>query len=84
MTPYTHLPCEGATAVVYAKDHPIYDPLPALVFTDGRVMTEWVLSEAEREAVARGENLRVWVWTFGQPLQPLAVQITDEQHDVVG
>lgn len=71
-------PVEGARPTIFAKDQPEYQPLPALVFDDGRVLTEWSLSEEERAAIARGENLRLWIWTFGRPLQPIALQITDE------
>lgn len=71
---------EGTRAVVFAKDQPEYLPLPALVFPDGRVLTEWRFSEEERAAIARGENLRLWVWTFGRPLQPVALTLTSEQE----
>lgn len=65
--------------VLIAKDQPEYTPLPALVFRDGKVLTEWTFTEAERQAIARGENLRLWIWTFGQPLQPISLEVTSEQ-----
>lgn len=61
--------------VVFAKDQPGYEPLPALVFRNGKVLTEWSLTPEEREAIARGANLRLWIWKFNQPLQPVALQV---------
>lgn len=69
----------GTRAVIFAKDQPEYLPLPALLYADGKILTEWTFSEDERAAVARGENLRLWIWTFGKPLQPIALQLTDER-----
>jgi hypothetical protein len=66
--------------VEYAKTQPEYQTLPALVWRDGRILTEWIFSEEERARVARGENLQLWIWTFGQPLQPVALAVTDEHH----
>jgi hypothetical protein len=68
----------GTRVIIFAKDQPPYTPLPALVYEDGKVLTEWAFSEEERAAVAKGENLRLWIWTFGSPLQPVALEITDE------
>lgn len=64
--------------VVIAKDQPQYRPLPALLFTDGKIMTEWQLTEEERERILRGENIRLWIWTHGRPLQPVAIEVTSE------
>lgn len=66
--------------VEIAKNQPEYLTLPALVFNDGRVLTEWRFTEAERVAIARGENLRLWIWTCGHPLQPIALEITSEDR----
>jgi hypothetical protein len=66
--------------VEFAKDQPQYLTLPALVYNDGKILTEWKFTEAERAAIARGENLRLWIWTFGQPLQPIALEITSEDR----
>ena len=77
--------------VEIAKDQPQYQTLPALVYTDGKVLTEWTLTEAERVAIARGENIRLWIWvypprcevchTIGQPrLQPVALEVTSEDR----
>ncbi len=79
MQPVEQFPYDGMTAVTFAKDQPQYDPLPALVDREGVVLTEWQPSEAERAALARGENIRLWIWTCGRPLQPVALGVTDER-----
>lgn len=71
---------ETARAVTFAKDQPPYDPLPALVYPDGTVLTEWTFTEEERQRIARGENLRLWIWPFGRPLQPVSLEITNEHQ----
>lgn len=70
----------GTEAVTFAKDQPEYLPLPALIYPDGKILTEWSFSEEERAAIARGENLRLWIWTFGDKLQPIALELTNEQQ----
>ena len=66
--------------VEIAKDQPEYRTLPALVYKDGKILTEWSLTEDERARLIRGENLRLWIWSFGQPLQPVALEVTDEHQ----
>ena len=66
--------------VTYTSTDPEVLPLPALRFPDGKVMTEWALSEAERERIAHGERIRLWIWTFGRPLQPVGVQVTTAEE----
>lgn len=79
MQPVEQFEAEGARLVVFAKDQPQYLPLPANLFPDGKVLTEWTFTEEERALIARGENIRLWIWTFGQPLQPVALEVTDER-----
>jgi len=89
MDPIEQFPYEGTTAILIAKDQAEYRPLPALVFEDGRVLTEWQPSEDERLAIAQGENLRLWIWVFPHrcaccglveagKLQPVALDVMDE------
>lgn len=82
---------DGATAVVFAKDQPEYLPLPALVYPDGKILIEWSFTEEERARIARGENLRHWIWKphatvcphclqlLPCHLQPTMVEVTDER-----
>lgn len=80
MKPIEQFPMPGTHPVIFAKDQPEYDPLPALVLPDGAVLTEWELSEEERAAVTRGENIRLWIWPCGHPLQPVMLTLTDERQ----
>jgi hypothetical protein len=82
---------DDVTAVVFAKNQPQYTPLPALVYPDGKILIEWSFTEQEREQIARGENLRHWIFkpplttcphcaqSFPTLLQPLALEVTDER-----
>lgn len=79
MDPVEQFETEGARVVIFVADQPEYQQLPALVFPDGKVLREWCFTEEERAAVAKGENLRLWIWTFGRPLQPIALALTDER-----
>lgn len=61
--------------VVIAKDQSEYIPLPAAAYDDGTVMTEWALTAEELSTLVNGGHLRLWVWTFGRPLQPVMFQV---------
>jgi hypothetical protein len=63
--------------VVYAKDQPEYLPLPVLRSGDGKVLSRWTPTEAERKAIAEGADVLLICWTFNRPLQPLWVGIND-------
>lgn len=74
--------------IVFAKDQPEYIPLPARV--DGHeVVTEWTLTEKERQAILRGENVRLTIMVYptkceacgtvrGGRLQPVMLAVTSE------
>lgn len=69
-----------AELVVFAKDQPEYLPLPAARFADGRIYTEWKPDEDELARLQRGEAVRLWIWTFNGPLQPVALEVTSEHE----
>lgn len=79
MIPVEQFPYGGAKGVVFAKDQRSR-ALPALMFPNGQVVIEWNLSEKERVAIARGENLRLWTWSLNKALQPITLEVTDEQQ----
>lgn len=77
---------DDAREVVFGANQPEYQPLPALVFPDGRILIEWTFTEEERARIARGENLRHWIWkdfkcACGRPrlFEPVQLQVTDER-----
>ena len=90
MDPVEQIEAAGTTLVVIAKDQPEYIPLPALVYPDGKILTEWKPTEEERALIAAGENIRLWVWVFPRrcdacgaieagKLQPVALAVTSEE-----
>lgn len=80
MTPVDNEALAGGEVryVVLAKRQPQYNALPALCYPDGKVLTEWRLTEDERRRIAAGENIRLWTWTFGAPFQPIKIEVTSE------
>lgn len=64
----------GARRVVFAKDQPEYIPLPAAVSPDGVVLTEWELSASDLATLLNGGRVRLWVYTFNKPLQPVFIE----------
>jgi len=81
MQPIEPRPCpleDLGDPVVFAKDQPEYQPLPALVRPDGVVTTEWELTDQDLEKLIDNwpnSRLRLQVHTFGQPLQPLRIEV---------
>ena len=70
-------PHAGAVRIVFAKDQPQYDPLPACVDPNGVVMTEWELTAEDLARVLAGGRVRLWVYTFRQPLQPVMLEVVE-------
>lgn len=74
MTPVEPTLHANAHLVIFAKDQPEYVPLPASVDGLGVVMTEWEPTAVELEQLLQGGRIRLWVHTFGRPLQPVMVE----------
>jgi hypothetical protein len=74
------VPGFGHLEVVYAKDQPEYLPLPVLPVDDGggqnRIVSRWKLTWQGRLRVLFGGSVYLWVSTFKQPLQPVALTTT--------
>lgn len=74
-------PRTGAHEITLAEDQLEYKPLVAAVYVRPdfgnapMLLTRWTFTEEERAAIAAGEDLYLGVLTFGQPLQPLSVQV---------
>lgn len=69
---------DGSCPVIYAKDQPEYNQLPALRFDDGCVVTRWQLDWRERLAVLFGSGIFISKLTFNKPLQPMKVGVSLE------
>lgn len=74
-------PSQEGRLIVYAEHQAEYTPLPTYQFDDGRVYSEWSPTPEEvallMSALATGEpvKIRLWQWTFGQPLQPVLLEV---------
>lgn len=65
--------------VTFAENQEEYLNLPALRSADGKVLCRWRMTWKERLRVLVTGNLYVFLLTFNQPLQPIALQT--EQPD---
>lgn len=70
-------PHDGAVMITFAKHQDEYAPLPASVDANGLVMTEWELSAEDLAKVLNGGRVRLWIWTFGYRLQPVALEAVE-------
>lgn len=68
----------GCEKIVYAKDQPEYIPLPVIRRPDGVVYSEWEPTLEEVQRLCCGERVRLWVWTFNTPLQPVSLEVTGD------
>ncbi len=64
--------------VVFGKDQPQYNPLPALDLDDdnGEVITCWEMTDEELEQVKKTRRIYLSQYTFRRPLQPI-LMMTD-------
>jgi hypothetical protein len=65
---------EGSRARVINGPRHEYRDLPSVVTPNGYVITRWSLTDAERAAVVRGEDVFVTLVTNG-PINPMFVTI---------
>jgi hypothetical protein len=65
--------------VIYAKHQPQYNPLRSLVSADHTrsVISRWTLTPEQRKAVADGADVILELATFGHPLTPIRVAVSD-------
>lgn len=68
-----------AEEVVYAKDQPEYIPLRTLRGEGVMVpvISRWSPNEEQRKAIANGADIYLELSTFGGPLQPIRMAISD-------
>lgn len=67
--------------VVFAKDQKEYQPLPALKFEDGTVVTCWKLSWKEMFRLVFTRKIWLAQLSFNKPLQPQFVTVN--KNDVI-
>jgi len=66
---------EGSKALVMNGPKNEWRDLPSIRTPNGYVITRWALSDAERAAIVRGEDIFVTIVSFAGPINPLAVSI---------
>lgn len=64
------------TNVIYAKDQPEYQPLPANKTEDGTVTSCWELTDEELLQVMATKRIYISQMTFNKPLQPILPSTT--------
>ena len=64
----------GSRAIVIAEHQDEYRDLPSIRTPDGQVITRWTLSDDERAAVLRGEDVYVTLLSSGA-INPFFVTI---------
>jgi hypothetical protein len=69
--------------IVYAKNQPEYIPLRTLRSKgiQKRVISRWTLTDKQRKAIAEGADLYLTMLTFGAPLQPIQIAVSDGKLD---
>lgn len=77
MKPIAPTPHAGAAPLVFAVNQPEYDPVPAAMDMTGLVLTEWELSAEDLAKVLNGGRVRLWIWTFRHPLQPVRLEVVE-------
>jgi len=65
---------DGSRAVVIAEHQPQYCPLPSVRTPDGKIITRWALSNDERAAILRGEDVFLTIWSHG-PINPVCLTV---------
>jgi hypothetical protein len=65
---------DGSVAKVLNGPHNEYRDLPSIRTPDGQVITRWTLSDEERTAVLRGEDIYVTILSSGR-INPLFVTV---------
>lgn len=82
-------PQTGAPEVTIAEEQPEYQTLTGAVYDfeegDDRrraILTRWQPDDADRAALAAGEDVFVMLLTFGRPMQPLRVQVGPKDFEV--
>ncbi len=69
------LPGVELPEIVFAEGQDEYASLPAFRQADGTVLTRWRLSWRERLLAFWRGDVYLFVLTFNQPLQPVALQV---------
>jgi hypothetical protein len=59
--------------LLIAKDQDEYETLPAVDCGNGVILTRWEVTEEDLERIKETKSIYIYLWTFGNPVQPLSV-----------
>lgn len=74
-------PRTGAPEVTVAEDQEQYKPITVGVYGDNgelgprQLLMRWTFSDEERARIAAGEDIFAALMTFGDPMQPISIQV---------
>lgn len=74
-------PRTGAEEVTVAAEQEEYLELTAAIYeVEGvpTLLTRWTFTDQERQRIAAGEDVYLALMTFGQPMQPVMIQVGPE------
>lgn len=68
---------DGGKRVTWGATQPDVESLPSTVSADHKsiVTTEWEMTAEEMQLLMEGGRVRLMVWTFGHPLQPVNLMV---------
>ncbi len=75
------IPTADLPETLVAEKQPEYQTLPVIQCGNGILLARWKLSEDEKKTIAETGDLYVFIWTFGNPVQPLYLQVTQPATD---
>jgi hypothetical protein len=65
----------GSSFCELGLGQPGVEVLPAFLEPGGVVATEWELTAEERAAIAAGANIRLFIQTGGDAVQPVSLEV---------
>jgi hypothetical protein len=69
------IPTADLPETVIAENQPEYENLPAIQCGKGIILTRWKLTDEEIEIVKETGDIYLFMWTFGKPVMPIALQV---------
>ena len=72
----------GVPDVKIAEHQDEYETLPAIVLSDGVVISRWRLTWRERLVAMINGDIYLHIHTYGQPLQPVFMEVDEPRISV--
>ncbi len=78
------IPGKDLKEIIVAEHQEEYGNLPSIKFADGLLCTRWEMTTEERDFVAKNGYIYLWIWTFGNPVQPVLLEAKDPEIPEAG